>query len=93
MVASPRDQGYFPNREAAVLQRPLAVRGQRKYARERATQFDAQHLRAILFLRRQLDPINQAADDLCGFGAVVLIVQRLDQPRDLLPIELCQVRV
>jgi hypothetical protein len=47
-------------------------------------QLDRQRASAILFLRRKLDPVDQAADDLCGFGAVVLIIQSLDQSRDLL---------
>jgi hypothetical protein len=66
-------------------QPPLAVRSQRQDAGQRALQIDRQHPGAIIFLRSEHDPPDQAADDLCGFGRVVFIFQRLDQSRDRLP--------
>jgi hypothetical protein len=77
----------------SLTERPLSCSGLSPFvasARMPAStlEIDGQGSPAILFLRSEHDPLDQAADDLGGFDAMVLIVQSLDQSRNLLTVDL-----
>lgn len=90
VVAGPRNHLDLHNRRVALIERPFVFCGQAQDAREIAVKI---YIELALDVRRQRDLVHEGADQVDRFGAVLIIMERFSQRRDLLPVVARHVRV
>jgi hypothetical protein len=73
VVARPRNHLNLHNRRVALIERPFFLRGQAQDAGEVAVKVD---IKLAFCIGRQRDPVHERADQVCGFGAVLIMIER-----------------